>query len=127
LKWYFAINETGTRTGAGHLARLAVTSARRFTNLDPHLLYYGRRNGFTAWMEEQGVNIIDTKPGFEPAMARAMDAGWYPRTLSGHWLRTEICNIETSAPFVLYTDVDVMFMKSIDLSAVEPRYFACAP
>lgn len=127
MKWYFAINEFGTGSDIGHLAKLAVNSARRFTDLEPHMLYYGNRNKFTAWMERHGVTVIDTKPTFERALGQAIDAGWYPRALTGHWLRTEICNIETRDEFVLYTDVDVIFLKSIDLSGLKPKYFACAP
>ena len=47
MKWYFGLNEGGTRLDLGDLAKLAVTSARRFTNLRPHMLYHGNRNAFT--------------------------------------------------------------------------------
>jgi hypothetical protein len=46
---------------------------------------------------------------------------------SGHWLRCDIPLIETEAEFVLYTDIDVMFRKSVDMSGVRPSTVACAP
>ena len=127
MKWYFGINEQGVSSDAGHLARLAVISAQRNTDLKPHLLYRGERNRFTAWMEDRGVTVIDTLPQFEPVLRRAINGGWYPSGLTGHWLRTEICHIEQQDEFVLYTDVDVIFLRSIDLGRLRPRFFACAP
>ncbi len=127
MKWYFAINEQGTRTDVGQLARLAVISARRHTTLVPHLLYRGARCEFTEWMEAHGVKVIDVVPRYDAAIQRAINAGWYPRGMSGHWLRTEICHVEQEDPFVLYTDVDILFLKPIDLSGLRPSFFACAP
>lgn len=127
MKWYFGLNEGGTRLDLGDLAKLAVTSARRFTNLRPHMLYHGNRNAFTAWMEREGVTVIDVRLSYEAAMKKAIRAGWYPAPLEGHWLRTEICNIECEDEYVLYTDIDVVFLKPVDLTAMRPRFFACAP
>jgi hypothetical protein len=127
MKWYFAINQQGTGNEAGALARLAVRSARKTTNLEPYLLYRGERSQFTAWMEDQGVTIIDVLPQYETSLQRAITEGWYPSAWTGHWLRTEICNVELEDEFVLYTDVDVIFLKPIELSGVRPRFFACAP
>lgn len=127
MKWYFGLNEGGTRLDLGDLAKLAVTSARRFTNLRPHMLYHGKRNAFTEWMERNGVTVIDVRLSYEATMRKAIQAGWYPAPLEGHWLRTEICNIECEEDYVLYTDIDVVFLKPIDLTGVRPRFFACAP
>lgn len=127
MKWYFGINEQGTTTDVGELARLAVISAKRHTSLVPHLLYRGARSAFTEWMEAQGVTVIDVLPRYEAAIERAVRAGWYPRGMNGHWLRTEICHIEREDPFVLYTDVDILFLKPIDLSGLRPNFFACSP
>ncbi len=127
MKWYFGLNEGGTRLDLGDLAKLAVTSAKRFTNLRPHMLYHGNRNAFTQWMEAQGVTVIDVRLSYDASMRKAIQAGWYPAPLEGHWLRTEICNIECEEEFVLYTDIDVVFLKPIDLTSVRPRLFACAP
>lgn len=127
MKWYFGINEEGVASDAGHLARLAVISARKNTDLEPYLLYRGKRSRFTAWMEDQGVTVIDTLPRFEPVLQQAIAAGWYPREMTGHWMRTEICHIEQRDEFVLYTDIDVLFLRAIDLRGLRPRFFACAP
>ena len=127
MKWYFAINETGSLGPHGLYARLAIRTARKFTNLRPHMLYFGRPTGFTAWMEQQGVSIIPAKPSYIGAIYDAIAEGRYVRHHIGHWLRTEICNIDISDPFVLYTDVDVAFLKPIDMTAMKPEFFACAP
>ena len=111
MKWYFAINESGTRNDAGALARLAVLSARQQTTLEPHMLYRGERSEFTDWMERQGVRIIDVVPRYERSLQRAISEGWYPSGWTGHWLRTEICLLEHQEEFVLYTDVDVIFLR----------------
>jgi Glycosyl transferase family 8 len=127
MKWYFAINETATATPLAEHAKLAVRSARRVTDLRPHLLYFGKRNGFTAWMEAQHVTVIDAQPSFLSDLYRATEAGWYSRDLTGHWLRTEVCNIEVEDRFVLYTDIDVVFLKPISVEHLVPKFFACAP
>jgi hypothetical protein len=127
MKWYFAINEAGTTTPLAQHAKLAVRTARRMTNLQPHLLYFGARNDFTTWMESQGVSVIDTQPSFLADIYRAADDGWYSRALTGHWLRTEVCNIEPDEQFVLYTDIDVVFFARLSMSSLTPKYFACAP
>jgi hypothetical protein len=127
MKWYFAINEAGATGGLGLHARLAVISARRVGGLSPHLLYMGARNAFTAWMEAQGVTVIDTAPTFLPAIEQAAQVGRHPAHFVGHWLRTRICLLEPSDAFVLYTDCDVIFRRCPDLAQLRPAFIACAP
>jgi hypothetical protein len=97
------------------------------TDLSPHLLYYGKRNEFTAWMEAHDVTVIDAQPSYVDDINRAADEGRYSRQFVGHWLRTEVCNIEADDRFVLYTDIDVAFLKAPDLARLTPKFFACAP
>lgn len=127
MKWYFAINEDATKSPLGLHAKLAVRTARKRTNLEPHLLYLGHRNTFTEWMEAQGVVVIDVRPSYEDAIIAAANEGRYPRNFIGHWLRTEICNIETTDRIVLYTDIDVAFLRNPELADSDPSFFACAP
>ncbi len=127
MKWYFAINEKATSTPLAQHAKLAVRSAKRIPGLQPHLLYFGERNGFTEWMEANDVSVIDVQPGFLEDIYRAVDAGWYSRDFIGHWLRTEICNLEMDDQFILYTDIDVVFLKPLSCDDFAPKFFACAP
>jgi hypothetical protein len=127
MKWYFAINEHGTMSPLGLHAKLAVRTAKKMTNLIPHLLYFGRRNDFTAWMEGQGVTVLDVRPSYADDICRAVSDGWYAPGFMGHWLRTEVCNVETDDQIVLYTDIDVVFLRPLAIEHVTPRFFACAP
>lgn len=127
IKWYFAINEAGANGWLGLHAKLAVISAARAGGLAPHLLYLGERGEFTDWMTAHGVAVIDAQPTFMPALAAAMAAGRHPPTFAGHWLRTAICLLERSEQFVLYTDCDVIFRRSPDVSQLRPDFLAAAP
>lgn len=127
MKWYFAIDEAGSRTETGEDAKTAVLSAAALGQLDPHLLYYGARNQFTAWMQAHGVTVIDTEPAFLDTINAAQAAGVYKAHSIGHWLRAVIPAIEPSAEFVLYTDCDVIFLKPVDWHAIRPRILAAAP
>ena len=125
--WYFALNEAGTKNATGAYARLAVLSARRFTDLEPHLLYLGRPNAETAWMERQGVRVVPVELRIADAIEAAVAARRYPAGMEGHWLRTEIGFVETTDQFVLYTDCDVVFLAPVVLDAAHPVLLAAAP
>lgn len=127
MKWYFALNEAGTAGGIGLHARLAVLSAQKVGGLDPHLLYYGARNAFTAWMEAQGVRVIDAAPSFLDVLEKAGHEGRHSLAFIGHWLRTATCLVEREDTFILYTDCDVLFRRRMNFSGCQPETIACAP
>jgi hypothetical protein len=127
VKWYFALNEAGTEGATGAYARLAVLSARRFTDLQPYLLYSGKPNAVTGFMEQQGVRVIPTVLPYADAIDAAVAAGRYSAGWSGHWLRTEIPFAERTDRFVLYTDCDVVFLGPVLADAVRPALLAAAP
>ncbi|MBV9735163.1 MAG: hypothetical protein JO209_04590 [Acidisphaera sp.] len=127
MKWYFALNEAGTSGGIGLHARLAVLSALKVGGLEPHLLYYGARNDYIAWMEAQGVRVIDAAPSFLDALEQAAREGRHPAHFIGHWLRTAICLIERDDDYILYTDCDVLFRRRMNFAACRPDAIACAP
>lgn len=106
---------------------MAVTSVKNNTSLSPHLLYYGKRNDFTAWMEREGVVIHDVKPALEDLIYSLEAEGRYSSAYMGHWLRAEICQLEKEDEYVLYTDCDVVFCKDPDIEQTRPEVFACAP
>lgn len=127
MKWYLALNEAGTRGDIGLHTKLAVLSALRNTDLQPHLLYTGERNSFTAWMEEQGVTIVESTLPYMAVIEALVAQGRYHFMTVGHWLRTNVCLEEQDDDYVFYTDVDVLFLRAPELSHIRPDYFAAAP
>lgn len=127
MRWYFAIDEAGGMGETGTLARLAVLSARATGGLEPVLLYYGARTVFTEWMERHGVRVVDTAPSFLGHIENAIAAGTYKPHSIGHWLRVAVPQVEQEHEHVLYTDCDVMFLRSFDWSQLRPKVFAAAP
>jgi hypothetical protein len=127
MKWYIALNEEGTEGDIALHTRLAVLSAIKNTRLEPHLLYSGRRNGFTVWMERNGVKVISSRLPYLDAILDLVRRGRYTTATIGHWLRTNVCLVEQTDEFILYTDVDVLFCKAPDLDGIRPDYFSSAP
>jgi hypothetical protein len=127
VKWYFAINEAGAGGEVGWHAKLAALSAFRRTNLEPTLLYTGRRCALTDWMNLHGIRVLNVRPPFEQRIAELCARGRYSTALLGHWLRSIVCLLESTDSFVLYTDCDVVFLSDPMLDGVHPSYFACAP
>jgi hypothetical protein len=127
VKWYFAIDEAGALSDTGEDAKTAVRTAAGFGQLQPHLLYYGARNEFTAWMQAHGVTVIDAAPAFLDTIQATQAAGIYAAHSIGHWLRVVLPAVEPTADFVLYTDCDVVFLKSVNWQAIRPKVLAAAP
>ncbi len=127
MKWYMALNEQGAHNDHALHTKIAVLSARRYTDLSPKLLYLGARNDFTRWMEAHGVEVLDQTLPYMDLIQRLTDAGRYHTQSVGHWLRTNVCLAEREDTHVLYTDVDVMFRALPDLAPIRPDVFAAAP
>jgi hypothetical protein len=121
--WYFCINEAGFDRSRG-LLEVAVRSAAANTALTPICLYNGQNPAHVATLEALGVRVIRHRSLFEDDLR----AGYGEKfdTFSGHWLRVDIPLIETREDFVLYTDVDVMFLAQPEL-APKPALLAAAP
>lgn len=121
VNWYFSVNERGMQF-ASHQVAAAVKSARLNTHLKPHCLYNGSSAEDIAWLEDQGAVVIRHEASF----AKELKVGYGKnyRIFSGHWLRVDIPVIEDKEEFVLYTDIDVMFLRhptletSLDLLGV---------
>ena len=56
MKWYFAYNAY-TEEAQFPLIRMAVNSARRYTNLQPNCIISGPPAACSAWLEKQGVRV----------------------------------------------------------------------
>lgn len=121
--WYFCINAKGFDTFLPHI-RAAVMSARANTTLAPHCLYSGDEARHRAILTRLGVTVIDHKPSLAAYLRQGY--GEHYDAFAGHWLRVDLPFIETSEEFVLYSDVDVMFLGHPALPQM-PRVLAAAP
>lgn len=125
-KWYFALNQTAVGSH-GQLAMAAVASAKANTVLEPHLLYDGDESAFTEWMIAQGVTVIHHRLSFaDEVLASPPHKGFRPSTALGAYLRTDLPLVEHQAQLLLYTDVDVVFLRPPSLSGIRPKLAAAA-
>lgn len=128
-KWYFACNASAFAHAFDQI-EVAVLSARQRTGLTPILLLDLPKPTPTdlerlAWLGAMGVTIRRHRAEmFAPVRAHF---GAAADPFNGHWLRCDIPILETSDPFVLYTDIDVVFRADVTVSDVAPRFVACAP
>lgn len=137
MKWFFALNDRSTEfENFSKMVKVAVHTARKFTRLEPHFLYDGEENHLTDWLKKRDVKIIKCR-SFLYEKLRALAEAKNNRHIftigTGAFLRTEIPRLAQennyADEFVLYTDVDVMFLTNVadDLSNFKPKYFAVAP
>jgi lipopolysaccharide biosynthesis glycosyltransferase len=128
-KWYFATNVHGLRHAFDQI-QVAVTSNRTNAGLLSHCIVDDaggdqQTEANIRWLIDRGVEIIRHRASMLdvliPQFKQRMN------TYSGHWLRCDIPNLETEDRFVLYTDIDVMFLKTLPNPSPLPKYVACAP
>jgi hypothetical protein len=72
-----------------------------------------------------GVRVIPHVPSLEPALK--IGYGEHYPIFAGHWLRVDLPLVETEDSFVLYTDIDVLFLSWRPDLLVRPTYLAVAP
>ncbi len=126
-KWYFSLNEEAGPDFEA-MARAAVRSCLRNTHLQPHCLYAGSPNAFTAWLQDHQVKVVFHRAAFlEPLIAAGRCDQAYGTVARGAFLRVEVPRIEQEDRLVLYTDVDVIFLEDLAGPQPLPRLFACAP
>src|SRR5947207_615351 len=136
MKWYFALTEDSTAFRQyAEMIMVAVHTARKATALEPHCIYDGNENEFTAWLARHDVRIIPHRSFVREALeelGREKQNPHLAAALSGAFSRIELPDIvERSGrnPRVLYTDCDVMFLDDVvpELETTPCRYFAVAP
>lgn len=135
MQWFIGINEgCPAWPQYADLARVAIHTAILHTSLQPHCLYDGGENDFTAWLKRRGVPIIPCRTFLRDDLARLGERRKNPELLSatlGVFLRVELPSLQREYGFddrVLYTDCDVIFRAEVagDFAARECRYFAAA-
>jgi hypothetical protein len=128
-KWYFAINEHGL-LHANDQIRAAIASAKENTSLVPYCLVDDAPMSEVACrhlseIEAQGATIIRHRSFFYEMLYAQF--GERMLLFSGHWLRCDIPILEKEDDFVLYTDIDVVFLKDPTRIDMRPSIIACAP
>ncbi|MGQ0503636.1 MAG: hypothetical protein ACT4P0_13690 [Panacagrimonas sp.] len=137
IKWFFALNDAGGNfANYALMSKVAVLSARRHTQLEPHFLFDGAPCELTRWMEQHGVRVIRHRTSvYERLRQHAQETG-RKNTLTtgaGAFLRLDIPDVcahhGIDDRYVLYTDCDVLFRRDVapDLLPLEPAFFAAAP
>jgi hypothetical protein len=129
LKWVFAVN--GDTPKYDEMTRIAVLSALHNTTLVPVCIFYGQRNHLADWLTAHGVNILyHNNPTWQGALANAMGraSGHQSRSplyqmlgsMIATFLRIDIPILGFVDDFVLYTDVDVLFVGDLFLNDFVP-------
>ncbi|HZE57808.1 MAG TPA: hypothetical protein VE031_08130 [Chthoniobacterales bacterium] len=132
MEWYFALTEDSTAFRQyAEMIMVAVHTAQQHTTLQPHCLYDGGDNDFTAWLTKRGVRIIQHRSFVRDALEELGRRKGNPHlaaALSGAFSRVELPEIVTNGR-ILYTDCDVFFLGEVvpELEANACRYFAVAP
>jgi len=136
MQWYFALTEDSTAFRQyAEMAMVAVHTAKKVTSLEPHCIYDGHENDFTAWLTKRGVRIIRHRSFVREALeelGRRKENPHLAAALSGAFSRIELPEIgdrTADAGRILYTDCDVMFLDEVvpELEENACRYFAVAP
>jgi lipopolysaccharide biosynthesis glycosyltransferase len=136
MKWFFALTEGSTAFRQyAEMIMVAVHTARKETSLQPHCIYDGNENDFTAWLAKRDVRIIPHRSFVRDALeelGREKQNPHLAAALSGAFSRIELPEIVErggGSDRVLYTDCDVMFLDEVvpELKSIPCRYFAVAP
>ncbi len=135
MQWFIGINEgCPAFKQYAEMAKVAVHTALQHTSLEPHCIYDGGENEFTAWLKRRGVRIIHHQTFLYDELAQLSERRGNPELLSvarGVLLRVELPMLRTLFGFderVLYTDCDVIFRQEV-VETVAPmpcRNFAVA-
>lgn len=124
-KIYMAVNESGFKNNDTlQMFQTAVYSCLKNTNLELSILYTGEINKNIQEVIDVGVNVIFRDPSLKPHLVEAYGENYHK--FCAHWLRFDIPLIE-EAEYVLYTDIDVVFMEGFEAPTVQPTYLAAAP
>lgn len=136
MKWFFALTEDSAAFRQyAEMVMVAVHTARKATALEPHCIYDGNENDFTAWLRKREVRIIPHRSFVREALEQLGREKGNPHlaaALSGAFSRIELPEIVErlgGGGRVLYTDCDVMFLDDVvpELEANRCRQFAVAP
>lgn len=136
MKWFFALNEESADfANYAKMVKVAVHTALQNTRLEAFFVYDGSDNELTEWLRARDVKVIRHRSFLYSRLKTIAEKRNDPNFLhigAGAFLRTEIPNLTFELGimdrYVLYTDVDVMFMRDVSgLCDMAPKFFAVAP
>jgi len=137
MKWFFALNQASHEFAHySEMLKVAVHTASKYTKLSPYFLYDGEENSLTEWLRKKDVTIIPCRTSLYEQLSgigkKKKDMN-YLTVGAGAFLRIEIPGLALQMgiedEYVLYTDVDVMFLNKVEdyMERLAPRFFAVAP
>ena len=131
LKWVFS---TSSHSSPDYLmmARVAVDSALNNTDLMPVLLFDGDSgHDIAIWMTSRGVPVICHQPDWLPLLKKSFEASsagdkaelksksplfGSVEKMAATWMRIDIPQLGFADEFVLYADIDIMFVNDVNVS-----------
>lgn len=150
LKWIFSIFiGNGSKDSYLAMAKVAVTSAQFRTSLDPFCIFNVAPDAsesvkrvaadFLEWLQSRGVTIIYHSPKWAHKITEAVESGKAAKNIKysplykdaammiATFARFDIPVLGFTDDFVLYTDVDVMFVSDVNLASFDalPKYMLC--
>lgn len=143
MKWFFTIDDN---EDIFTLVKACVKSAKKNTTLEPNCIFYGNKNKVSKWLEDNNVNVIYHQPSFlddfnnridsikkdiddiksKKLLKSVFDYQLSPEYLIATFLRVDI-PLLTDDEYVLFTDVDLLFVQDLELDKFKPKYFAGVP
>ena len=112
------------------MAKVAVRSALASTSLEVVLVYDGKSAALRSWMRNHGIHVIDWTVSFLDDLSLRYDGKKSIEFCRGTYLCMEVPRIMSEYGFedeyILYTDLDVLFVGEVCIQNLEPEYF-CAP
>lgn len=150
LKWIFSIFiGNGSKNSYLAMAKVAVTSAQHRTSLDPVCIFNVALDAskevqilaadFLEWLQSREVTIIRHTPKWAHKITETVESGKAAQNIKysplykdaammiATFARFDIPILGFTDDYVLYTDVDVMFVSDINLASFDvlPEYMLC--
>lgn len=143
LKWVFAMTlDDRSNTGYLEMAQVAVLSCRKHTTLQPFAIISADLNStvatmFIKWLQNNNVQIIMHQPKWKEKMLQFLDtpqarsntkySPLYAKTqyMVATFLRIDIPILGFTDEYLLYADVDVLFIREVTLKDFQklPKYY----
>lgn len=142
LKWVFTLTLSKNENVYHDMVKVALLSALKNTLLKPVclVLHPAQNPTLLRWMKSKGVVVIEHKPAWaniinelDEKKILAENQRFSPlygsaSALISTFMRIDIPILGFVDDFVLYTDVDVLFLQNLDLSSFGelPRYYTAS-
>ena len=132
MPWVFTYN--GESPAFDYMAKSAVLSAIHVGKVIPYCIYMGDKvDAMYQWLKRQGVHVVLHDPSWKVKIVQKYDeAKEFAKTAATYesitslvatFMRFDIPIVHAlyQYNYVLYTDVDVLFLKKVDLHSFPPE------